>query len=216
MKRSNLVIPALIASAALLYWGASRSYRASATTYYNTALAQQEAGDLGAAILNYERAAIIDPGAGDIAANLERARKDAASISPEPAGWQAYALRISPNTWGSFAALALLLLAALGFANLPKMLARGAAALALATVILSGAALVTWQRANAGRSIVLKPGTALRVSPFEDASALATLPPGKTVRVLPGRTHADFVLAHLETGQSGWLKSREFATVTEP
>ena len=120
MKYKQFIVPALIAIAAIVYFAASRDYRASASSYYNTAVAQQQAGELGQAILNYERAAAIDPGASDIAANLAVAREEAASIAPETSGWAAFASSLSQNTWSMIAALSLLAIASLGFAQLPK------------------------------------------------------------------------------------------------
>ena len=194
----------------------------SASAYYNLASAQHRVGDLGAAILNYERAALLDPGAGDIAANLARARKDAAVPDAEPTGWHAFLHSLAPNAWSIIAALSLLGLVVLAAiptirrGTLPTKSAITGAACALLAIGLSVTALAVQARDTTGRRIVMKNGTPLRVSPFADAKAVATLPAGKTVIFSPRDPHDGYRLARLKSGQSGWVTPGEVQPITEP
>jgi len=196
--------------------------RQSAALHYNLANAQQRAGDLGAAILHYERAAALDPGASDIATNLARARKEAASIEGGPSAWSAFAARLSINQWAAAGAVSLLVPtlvlagSAFGFVSLPRWIPAVGLTAVFACVGLSVAAVKTLARDARETAIVLQPGTPLRVSPFEDAKARATLPAGRKLRILSDPEHQGYQLAQLSSGEQGWLlPGKEFATLSQ-
>jgi tetratricopeptide (TPR) repeat protein len=191
----------------------------SASTLYNLGIAHHRAGDLGQAILNYERAAALEPHAADIRANLERARKDSATIeAPAPSQLRAANL-LSPRAWtavGASGFLALGLLA-LGRATCrldwPKPALRAAAAAAIIATAAPLAALAIQARGASGRVIVTADGASLRVSPFDASKSVTSLTPGRSLRLLPDEPHGSYHLARLESGQSGWVEAGEFTAV---
>ena len=187
----------------------------SAASYHNLAVAHHRSGDLGRAILNYEKAAKLDPRAPDIRANLARARKDSATLEAPAPGYERIANALSSNAWSAIAAsgLSALGLLAVGRAirllDWPTRAIRAAVTVALAAVALPVAALAVQHRASEGRAIVTGADTSLRVSPFDLAKTVTELTPGKVIRILP-ETHGSFHLAQLETGEKGWVKASEF------
>ena len=187
----------------------------SAATYHNLALAHHRAGNFGDAIVNYERAASLDPRAADLRANLERARKDSATVEAPAPTHEKLARSFSTNGWSVMAASGFFALGLLAVGRTtrlldwPKSAMRSAAAIAIAAVAIPVAALVIQHEASAGRAIVTGADTSLRVSPFDLAKPVTSLAPGKAVRILPEQ-HGDYHLAQLETGQKGWVKRSEF------
>jgi tetratricopeptide (TPR) repeat protein len=101
------------------YADAARGYESiiaqqgwSAPVLFNLANAQQQNGQLGRAILNYERAALLAPGDPDIAANLHLARQKA-GVAEEPRSlFSGVTQLLTLNGWFCFAAVALFLMAA--------------------------------------------------------------------------------------------------------
>jgi tetratricopeptide (TPR) repeat protein len=183
----------------------------SAATYHNLALAHHRAGNFGDAILNYERAASLDPRAADIHANLERARKDSATVEAPAPTHEKLAKSLSTNGWSVMAASGFFALGLLAVGRTtrlldwPKNAMRSAVAIAIAALAIPLAALVVQHEGNADRAIVTGADTSLRVSPFDLAKSVTSLAPGKAVSILPEQ-HGDYHLAQLETGQKGWVK----------
>jgi len=69
-------------TAIALYESLLKNYGASAEVYYNLGNAYYKAGKIASAILNYERALLINPGDGDIRFNLELVRQQTDKIEP--------------------------------------------------------------------------------------------------------------------------------------
>ena len=186
----------------------------SAATYYNLAVTHHRAGDLGDAIVNYERAASLDPRAADIRANLERARKDAATGEAPVPTHEKLAGALSANGWSVIAASGFLALALIAVGRTtrlldwPKNTFRSAVVIGIVAVAVPVAALVVQHGAKSDRAIVTGLGTSLRVSPFDLAKPVTELAPGRAVRLLPEQ-HGGYQLAQLETGQKGWVKASE-------
>jgi len=210
-------LQAAIGSYEELIEGATRN----SAVYYNLANAQHRAGMLGAAILNYERAAVLEPQATDVAANLASARTEAAAIEATPEGWPAFVANLSINNWTALGAAALLIttlfVAASAFGRLafPRGLRNAGVMVAVLTIGLSVAAVWTLARESKQAAIVLSADTPLRVSPFKESKAKATLPAGRFVRILPNEKHDGYQLAELRSGEQGWLvPGQEFETIT--
>lgn len=194
----------------------------SAALYYNLARTQHQADDLGRAILNYERAAVLDPSAADISANLQRARKDAAVPEKEPASWLAAVMALGRDGWTILGAIAFLTLAflvaarAAGWTAPSQRVFRFIGISAVTAITLTVAALIVLHRTDQGRAIVIAEGAPLRVSPFEDARGVTSLPPGRTVTLVPGNSHENFRLVRIESGRLGWLRPDEVQSITPP
>jgi tetratricopeptide (TPR) repeat protein len=192
----------------------------SADLHYNLGNAYFKRGDLGLAILAWERALSLAPGAPDVAANLELARSLTADvIEPLPRFWLVSAL----SWWRDFIPRGLLVgivaafwLAATGGATW-RILARGPDARRLAgwvaTVGAVGTLLfglnLTVRELGVGRAdraVILSESVAVRSAPAEDDNlTLFQVHEGTVVRVdgLAGEW-AEIVLAD---GKVGWVRA---------
>jgi len=186
----------------------------SAPVLFNLANAQQRAGNLGPAILNYERAALLSPHDPGINANLKVARQKAGLQPERVSPLQTAAQALTMNLWSGLGAEALLLLAvalplkwlwpqarrALNFGSV-------AAAFALAMAV---SALVI-RSSDLRRAVVTVPEAVAGVSPVTTAQPMFKLRAGEAVTLQ--QTHGAFTLVWNHAGQAGWVKTGELARV---
>ena len=186
----------------------------SAPALYNLANAYARTGKPGLAVLNYERARLLDPTDPDIQANLRHVR-EAAGLPPE-----------SRNAFDRAAGIATPpMLALLGIAGL---LITGTGVLArrlyprhrrkLLLPILLGisccgvtvaSAVALWPIVHAG--VVVTHTAPVRVSPVTMEDPLFTLPEATMVRM--SSEHDGFILVQTTGGRSGWVPSANLAPI---
>lgn len=186
----------------------------SAAALYNQANAYARAGKPGLALLNYERARLLDPGDPDIDANLRHLRETS---------------RLPPDSPGAFARMARTLNSQiLAWTGLSGFLIAGTALLArrkygvhrrkLATAAAVGILLAAAAAANAvalwptvHTAIVIVSGAPVRVSPTSTGDPLFTLTEARSVRIRA--QHDDFMLIQTPEGRSGWVSATDVAAV---
>lgn len=186
----------------------------SASALYNLANAYARGKKPGLAVLNYERAKLLDPTDPDIEANLRRVR-ETAGLAPE-----------TNTLFDRAAALATpQLLAWLGFAGLliagtavllRRLYPRHRLKLLFITLLgacLSGlttaSAIGLWPQVHAG--IVVTRDAPVRVSPVTMEEPLFTLPEATRVRM--SSEHDGFILIQTSTGRSGWVPTADLAPI---
>ncbi|HET9948589.1 MAG TPA: tetratricopeptide repeat protein [Longimicrobiales bacterium] len=215
------------------YPAAIEAYRAvleagweSAALRYNLGNAHFKAGELGRAILEWERALALDPGDPDALANLELARSlTVDAVEPLPRFWLLSAL----DAWIHLLPRALLvgLVAAAWLAVtgglIVRILARGAATAAWGrrTVIGGAAALVvlggTLMVRELGlgqpdRGIILADAVPVRSAPSaEDDLTLFEVHEGTRVRI--DRRAGDWAEVVLDDGKVGWVPADVFEEI---
>jgi tetratricopeptide (TPR) repeat protein len=186
----------------------------SASLCFNLANAEEKAGHTGLAILNYERARYLAPGDADIDHNLQLAREQAGLKSNSLRWWQVMLRSLTINTWLAIvdvwlAAIALAVLAhvfvkrlepgprrhVLGkvvktvlFVAIPCFLFSGYLALLAAPLRIEG--------------VVMAKQAVLRLSPFDTAEQIGTLPEGELVTV--EQRHDDYYRIEARDGRYGW------------
>lgn len=192
----------------------------SASLLYNLANSYAAAGEVGQAVLNYERARHLAPGNADIRGNLEQVRKDAGLYRDEQALHRRLAGLLGADQWLLIAGCSFLffscsaLLASLGGGKGGKggksyhWLMIVALILCLLTLPL---AFLRYQDWKVG--VVLAEDTHLLISPFADATLAGDIKAGRLIR--PEKEHGDYVLVETENGKTGWLAQESFALVTE-
>jgi tetratricopeptide (TPR) repeat protein len=194
----------------------------SAPLLFNLGNASLRAGDIGEAVLSYERALLLAPRDQDIRANLRQARKAANLPIPEEDTWMRTVRLLTTNGWAWLASGAL---DALCGALLASRLLRGdarragvrralrAVAASAATLLLvAGAACATRLR-ELDRAVVLGADPTLRVAPYPSATVSSDLAPGEIVRV--ERMHQGFALVRTGAGKSGWLSGDSVARIAQ-
>lgn len=186
----------------------------SASVLFNLANAQQRAGRLGPAILNYERAALLNPDDRDIAANLNFARKQAGLDQAPQTLVQQASKMLTMNTWFGLAAISLFLLAV----TLPLKQLRPQARWAInfggllaALALLSAVGALGLRGTDLCRAVVTVPEAVAGVSPVTMAQPIFRLRAGEDVTVQ--KTHETFAVIRNSVGQVGWVKSDEITPV---
>jgi hypothetical protein len=186
----------------------------SADRLYNLGNSYARAGELGLAVLNYERAALLAPDDGDINLNLEYVRSSA-HVPTEPRTRFARIIQAASPTlaaWIGVLGIALLgagLLATKTAARFKRAGTGGALlGVALMALPISNAALL-WPRMH--EAVILVNQTPAHVSPVPMADTTFLLLEAETVTIRS--EHEDFVLIRTRGGLSGWVARTNLGAV---
>ena len=194
-----------------------KQYGVSASLLYNLANTYTAAGQVGPAVLNYERALHLAPGDADIRGSLAQVRKDAGLYREEQTLHRRLVELLGADQWLMIAGCAFLCfgISALSATLLAEKKRRGlhwVAVCTLPVVLLTlPPAFFRYQDWKIG--IVLAEDAHLLISPFADAATAGDIRPGRSVR--PEREHGDYVFVRTDNGKSGWLDRKNFALVTD-
>ncbi len=182
----------------------------------NLGSAYFRSGDMGRAILAFERALLLKPGDPDLKANLKLVRDEAAVFPPLPAeGWRGWLERPSRKFWSGLAlSSALLLPAAAGLWLGLRSRWRGAAAVSIFASVAGLAVLglslyaLQWRKGEDARGIVVGDPAKVRISPFEKAEERGSLAGGREVRL--GREANGYFWVSVDGGATeGWVAAKE-------
>lgn len=186
----------------------------SAAGLYNLGNAYARTGKPGLAVLNYERARLLDPNDPDIEANLRHVR-ESAGLPPESRGridrlWEIADPRIL--AWTGMLGLIIAGMSALARVGRKthrrKLLFLTLAGMSLLGIsIANGVAL--WPVMS--RAVVLTPATPVRVSPVTTQEPLFLLPEAAVVAMRA--EHDGFVLVQAQGGRSGWVPGANLAPI---
>ncbi len=166
--------------------------------------AYAETGDVGRAVLSYERARLLAPRDGGIRDALDGLRRRSGLESDLGGGWRDFHrhLTVEEWTWLVVAAAGLLFAALLGRRRLGRAaLARFVVAAVL--VALPAAIAIVKHALERDRAIVVTT-TELRISPYAAAEALATVRAGQVV--LAASSFEDFVRVRRPRAEAGWIE----------
>ncbi len=201
-----------------LYEKITRLQGFSASVLYNLGNSYSRNGQIGKAILSYERARRLEPADPDIAGNLQYIKKAHGLFQSEPSSADRFIALLGMNGWTRLAALSLVLLTlSLGAAFFQqKSTTRGFIWFALGCLTLLAvsawaamAAYPSWQAA-----IVVEAKARLSISPFLTAASIGTVQEGRLVQI--GQVHADFSYITDETGRSGWIDNSSIESIIPP
>lgn len=190
----------------------------AAEVYYNLGNSYYKVDNIARAILNYERALLLEPGNGDIRANLEIARaKTIDKVTPVPdiffVGWIKSLINcMSADAWAKWGVASfILLLASLAlffFArqSTGKKVGFAGSILFLLLVIVSNlfASQQKSKLTNRNDAIVLSPSVTVRSTPSESGTSLFVLHEGHKVEIKDGSMR-EWKEIRLEDGKVGWL-----------
>jgi hypothetical protein len=177
----------------------------SAPSLYNTANAYARAGKPGLAVLNYERARLLDPHDPDIDANLRHVR-EAAGLPPQIRSRFDRMLGIaSPRLFAWAGVLGLLIAGISALLRVRSKAHRGK----LLTAMLAGFGLLGLSASNAvalwpvlHEAVVTVHSAQVRVSPVTTEAPLFELP--EATIVIVNAKYDDFVLIQTTAGRTGW------------
>ena len=190
----------------------------AAEVYYNLGNSYYKAGDIAKAILNYERALLIQPGNADIRANLEIARaKTIDKVIPVPevffVSWTKSLINcLSVDAWAKVGVVCFfLLLASLYFFFFSKQIVWkkiGFIAGIVFLVLVLLANVFAFQQKNEllnrNNAIVLTPSVTVRSTPSESGTSLFILHEGRKVEI-KDNSMREWKEIRLEDGKVGWV-----------
>lgn len=197
----------------------------SASVLFNLGNAYYRSGQIGLAVLNYERALRLAPRDPDIQANLKYARSQANLPQPAQPWWRVLLHSLTPSQWAWAASGTFTLLCVLWILRLlrPESLQRVGVSGGLTVpawrliLFLNGTALFLLIACGAlsvqerHEAIVVTKKAELLVSPFDKSESIATLPEGESVNA--EKKYGDYILVRYEKGKSGWINQKQLATV---
>lgn len=201
-----------------------QGYR-SAALYYNLGNSYYRTRDLGKAILNYERALLLDPHDADIKHNLQFVQSQLPDeIDPLPAfflskWWNALSGLLSAQTWSVLALILLwigitgLSLWLLGTKRVYKKIGfvAGIIVLAISLFAFTLANSRTDIIQNSGRAVVLQKEIVLRSAPDTQSKEVFVLHAGSTVKLLD--KIGDWHKVRLGDGVQGWLPDQSLERI---
>jgi hypothetical protein len=189
----------------------------TAHVYYNLGNAHFREGNLGRAILDYERARRLAPRDPDIAANLKFAeqRLGVDDVNAPPHAWQRFLRSViesrSPTEWGIYELAALWLTAlAIGVCIYIPRLRTGLLVIATAAFVGFAASAFALGREvlndrTAPAAVVVAGETEARFAPVPDSTTHFKLTEGTRVAIREGR--GQWLFVERADGQQGWVKS---------
>ena len=190
----------------------------AADIYYNLGNSYYKAGDIAKAILNYERALLLQPGNGDIRANLEIARsKTVDKVEPVPeiffVSWTKSLINsMSVDSWAVCGVVCfILLIVSLYLFIFSKQIVLKKAGFISGIVFLAVTILANVfanqqkdELTNRNSAIVINPSVTVRSTPSESGPSLFILHEGHKVGVKDG-SMKDWKEIRLEDGKVGWV-----------
>ncbi len=191
---------------------AQRGY--SAALLYNLGNAHYRNGQIGHAILSYERALWLVPNDADIRANLKFVRRTAGFFEPDRPWWQTLPdfLRLDSWAWLFVISLALLCAAFILRMLKPTMRVSLRPLIWVCLLLLGVSATSTVARiSELNRAVVLTPETRLRIAPLEPSPASPTLPAGAILEIQ--KQQGLFFCVRTEDGRSGWVLTKQVERV---
>jgi len=196
------------------------------SVYYNLGNCYYKAGDIAKAILNYERALLLQPGNTDIRANLEIARgKTIDKVEPIPElffiTWiKAIINSIGLDSWGILGIILFILFIVslyLYFFSkrifIKKTSFIGAMLFLFLTILTNIFAFYqknTLENRNA--AIVMSPSVTVRSTPNETGTSLFILHEGSKTTI-KDNSMKDWKEIRLEDGKVGWVKSTDIERI---
>lgn len=186
--------------------------------YYNLGNSYYKVDDIAKAILNYERALLLDPGNDDIRANLEVARsKTIDKVTPIPdiffVAWTKSLISClgvdAWAKWGIAFFLLLLVSLALFFFTKQTMWKKmgfivGCVCVVLTVVCNIFASQQKTTLTERNKAIILSPSVTIRSTPSESGTSLFVLHEGCKVQI-KDNSMRDWKEISLEDGKVGWV-----------
>jgi hypothetical protein len=186
----------------------------SAPALYNLANAYARAGKPGLAVLNYERAKLLDPSDPDVDANLRHVRETAGFPPKSRNALDRVTGIASPRILAWVGVLGLLIagVSALARRRYPrhrfKLLAATLVGISVLGVTIANA-IALWPIMH--EAVVIAHAAPVRASPVPIEEALFELPEATIVRM--SDVHDGFALVQTQEGRSGWVPVTSLAPV---
>jgi hypothetical protein len=186
----------------------------SAAALYNLANAYAKSGKPGFAILNYERARLLEPNDPDINANLRHVRETSGVPPPVRSRFERLTAIAGPGILAWVGVLGLLIGGACALAQrrYPRHRGKLIASAVLGFSLLGftiASAIVQWPVMR--EAVVIVHSAPVRVSPVPIGDALFELP--EATIVTTSAEHDGFMLVRTAQGRTGWVPIANLAAI---
>lgn len=186
----------------------------SAPLLYNLANCYAQIGQIGPAVLNYERVLLLSPGNSDARGNLDLLRKNSGLFQEELPWFQRAASFFNLDQWTLLAGFcwslfALVNLAGIRFAN-GKNVRRWIGGGCMFFLVLAGTG-ACFQYRQQDAAIVTGGDARLLLSPFPASASVGTLQEGRLI--YPLTQHGPYSLVEEPSGRTGWLESKAITPI---
>ena len=188
----------------------------SAGLLYNLGNSYAQKGQVGLAILNYERALRLDPSNLDISGNLAKVRKESGLFLEEPGTVERFLTLLSVDGWAVVAVVSLGFMAFLLFLRLqykPSFRYYAGSWFAAFLLVVVSVAGVTYGFKEYNPLVVVATDAKLQISPFAGASSVGAVEPGRLL--YPIKNHGEYIYATDKVGRKGWLRREAVASVCD-
>ena len=175
--------------------------------FYDLGNAHFRAGDLGRAILNYERALALDPSQPEAQANLRLVRDQGRALELAKSWPEEHLGFLTPtqSTWMAAAAFWGCAFIICGFYFAQRRPVAWIFALVLLSALCAGSIFAVYEWENRARNvaIVIGKNVQARLATAENAGAVLALPAGSEIKILS--TRGNWIYAALPNELRGWL-----------
>lgn len=188
----------------------------SSSVLFNMGNGFAQMGQIGPAVLYYQRALCLSPGDSDITGNLSLIQNEEGLFSPEPSLIKALVDLCTINQWAIVALAALS--AYLCFAVYQLKFGRQTSVeviviLCCATLFVLAVFGTAMKYQRWGKSVIISDSKIL-ISPYDNAAQAGTIKPGRLVTVR--KQHGEFSYIVDETGRKGWIVQKNVAPILPP
>jgi Tetratricopeptide repeat. len=198
----------------------------SADVYYNLGNCYYKAGDMAKAILNYERALLLNPGDGDIRSNLEIARsKTVDKTNPAPqlffVSWTNSLINcMGTDSWAKFGVFSFILfiLTLYVFIFSKKVILKKIgfiASIAFLVIVVAANLFAAHQKdlmVNRNSAIIMTPSVTVKSTPNESGTDLFIIHEGRKVSI-KDNSMKEWKEITLEDGNVGWVKTADLEII---
>lgn len=194
-----------------------RSKEWSAPLFYNLGNAYYRVKDFGRALLNYERALMLEPNHPEAQANLRIVRDQTRALELRP-GWPDRYLRFATANQFTITATITFWIGVFCIAALIFSRRRSAGMIALPIFFLALSAVILFilyriENGNRGRSlaVITDDGVEARLVTADNANSVLALPAGSEVKI--ERRRGDWIHVALPNDLRGWVPAKSVESV---
>ena len=187
-----------------------RSGQDAPNLFYNLGNAYFRQKDFGRAILNYERALVLNRHFAEARANLRIAQDEARALELLPARWETLFALANENQFAVAAAIAfwigILAVAIFVFNRRRSFLALSILSLSIFAIAITGVYQLGHGKNGNGLAIVTGEKVDARIATADNANRVLTLPAGSEIKIVSQR--GDWIYAALPNNLQGWMPAK--------